>query len=416
MHKNIFDKIIYLAVLIVSPFFLVFILFYRKKKIVRIWGLTSHRIGHFAGNTEMHICSKIDNNQKKFLDICYFKGEVSNEFLAKKWKEKLIIYPRQIVYPLHKLINVLSYYFIIFKEHVVFDISLHSRDYNNYIDKYKPVLNLNKNEINKGKSLLKKFGLEENDKFICFIVRDSAYLNKTFSNINWSYWNYRDYDIDNFIPAAEELTKLGYYVFRMGKISKKKIISKNEKIIDYSFSKYKSDFLDIFLGANCEFCLTTDIGYDQVPYIFRRPLASITDPISLMKLSSKKFLNIFSSYYSINENKKLSIEEIFKKKAAYFYDEKYLKDKGISLIKPDSEDIKDLALDMEKYVKNNFKLSLEDEILNDVFFNIYNKNVNSDNFINDIQSNYSLKVNKLHNLYYGKISPKFLSKKKFLIQ
>ena len=68
-------------------------------------------------------------------------------------------------------------------------------------------------------------------------------------------------------------------------------------VIDYAFSPIKSDFLDIFLLSNCEFCLTTDLGLDSIPLIARRPIAYITDPISLMKLSSKKFLNIFSYYY-----------------------------------------------------------------------------------------------------------------------
>lgn len=415
MYKNIFDKIIYLTVLIVSPFFLVFILLYRKKNIVRIWGLTSSRIGHFAGNTEMHICSKIDN-KKKFLDICYFKNEeICNKFLEKKWREKLKIYPRQIVYPLFKLIKVLSYYFLIFKDHIVFDHSLHSRDYNNYIDKYKPAITFNEDEINKGKSLLKKFGLGENDKFVCMIVRDSEYLNKNFPNNDWSHWNYRDYDIDKFIPAAEKLTQLGYFVFRMGKISKKKIISTNEKIIDYSFSNHKSDFLDIFLGAHCDFCLTTDVGYDHIPYIFRRPIASITDPISLMKLSSRQFLNIFSCYYNISEKRCLTIDEIFKKNLAYFDDEKHLINNGIKLIKPNPNDIKNFVIDMVNYINNDFKLNQEDEENNKSFFKIYDKNIKSSNFKNMFKSKFDNKINKLHNNYYGRISPTFLSEKKLLI-
>ena len=170
MYKNIFNKLIYLIIFAISPFFLIFILLYRVKKIVRIWGLTSSRIGHFAGNTEMHICSKIDN-KKEILDICYFRSEeICNQFLEKKWREKLKIYPRQIIYPLYIIIEILSDYFLIFKDHIVFDISLHSRDYNNYIDKYKPALTFNEDETNNGKNLLKKFGLSEDDKFVCIIV------------------------------------------------------------------------------------------------------------------------------------------------------------------------------------------------------------------------------------------------------
>tara|TARA_B110000008_G_scaffold279961_1_gene330049 strand:+ start:33404 stop:34645 length:1242 start_codon:yes stop_codon:yes gene_type:complete len=410
MYKNIFDKIIYLAVLIVSPFFLVFILLYRKKNIVRIWGLTSSRIGHFAGNTEMHICSKVDN-KKKFLDICYFKNkEICNKFLEKKWREKLKIFPRQIVYPLYKLIEVLSYYFLIFKDHIVFDLSLHSRDYNNYIDKYEPNITFNEDEINKGKSLLKKFGLGENDKFICFIVRDKKYLKHNFPEVDFSKWNYRDYNIDDFIPAAEELTKLGYFVFRMGKISEKRLNTNNNMIIDYSFSDLKSDFLDIFLGANCEFCLSTDVGYDHIPYIFRRPLASITDPISLMKLSSKKFLNIFSLYYSKTEKKYLTLNQIFNSNLAYFNSSQDLYDAKIKIINPGPNEIKNFVIEMVNYIKNDFKLNKVDENLNKKFFEVYDHKIRSENFVNFFQSKANTKIKKLHGEYYGKISPSFLNR------
>ena len=75
--------------------------------------------------------------------------------------------------------------------------------------------------------------------------------------------------IDSFSLAADSLAKKGYYVFRMGKNVKGKFKTTSEKVIDYANSKYRSDFLDIFLGANCEFCISTGLGFDEVPEIFR---------------------------------------------------------------------------------------------------------------------------------------------------
>ena len=46
--------------------------------------------------------------------------------------------------------------------------------------------------------------------------------------------------------AAEELTKKGFYVIRTGSMQKENIKSDNPMIIDYAFSKFKSDFGDIF--------------------------------------------------------------------------------------------------------------------------------------------------------------------------
>ena len=101
----------------------------------------------------------------------------------------------------------------------------------------------------------------ENNKFICLNVRDSQFLKKLFK-LDLDYHSYRNANIDDFLLCCDELTKLGYYVIRMGVVTEK-IETKNDKIIDYSNSKYRSDFMDFYLGINCEFCITTGSGFDS---------------------------------------------------------------------------------------------------------------------------------------------------------
>ena len=49
------------------------------------------------------------------------------------------------------------------------------------------------------------------------INRSQRYLDEVYNfNVNFSYHSYRNNSIDSYVPAAEELTKLGYYVIRMG--------------------------------------------------------------------------------------------------------------------------------------------------------------------------------------------------------
>ena len=59
-------------------------------------------------------------------------------------------------------------------------ISTH-RDIYNLLEKTKPHLNFTEAEINKGEKYLKEFGLPQNSKIVCLIVRDSAYLKKYFA-------------------------------------------------------------------------------------------------------------------------------------------------------------------------------------------------------------------------------------------
>ncbi len=410
MINYLLRRLIYLIVFLISPIFIFFVLILSKIIIIRILPIISQRIGHFAGNTEMRICKKKSSISQKNLDIFFFENKISNTFLEKKWREKLVIFPQVILFPLYYLLKRLSIFFPVFKKHVVTEISLNSRDYENFIDKYEPSISFSEKEIKLGFEYLEKFGLKKNDKFVCFIVRDKKYLKHNFPEVDFSKWNYRDYNIDDFILAAEELTKLGYFVFRMGKISEKRLNTNNNMIIDYSFSDLKSDFLDIFLGANCEFCLSTDVGYDHIPYIFRRPLASITDPISLMKFSSKKFLNIFSLYYSKTEKKYLTLNQIFNSNLAYFNSSQDLYDAKIKIINPGPNEIKDFVIEMVNYIKNDFKLNEVDENLNKQFFEVYDQNIQSEKFVNFFQTKANTKIKKLHGEYYGKISPSFLNK------
>ena len=74
-------------------------------------------------------------------------------------------------------------------------------------------------------------------------------------------------DIKRFNLAVKFLTSKGYYVFRMGDYTKSKLELKDHKYFDYSKSNIKSDFMDIFLGSNCHFCISTNTGFDAIPMI-----------------------------------------------------------------------------------------------------------------------------------------------------
>jgi putative glycosyltransferase (TIGR04372 family) len=139
-----------------------------------------------------------------------------------------------------------------------------------------PCLTFRQEEINRGMSFLENLGVEEGQKFVCLHVRDSSYLQKSTylgysAGHDWSHHDYRNSDIDTYLPAAEVLADMGYTVFRMGAVVEKPLVSKHRRIIDYATNGMRTEFLDIFLGANCTFCVSTGSGWDSVPQIFKRP-------------------------------------------------------------------------------------------------------------------------------------------------
>ena len=155
----------------------------------------------------------------------------------------------------------------------------HPHDWHGLLEKSNPHLKFTKEEITYGKECLKKFGLLNSEKFVCLDVRDQAFLDYDHPEKVWNYHSLRNVELENFILAAEELTKRGYYVFRMGKKVLKPLKSSNFKIIDYANSNLRSDFLDIFIGAHCSFYLGCLGGFSSIPYIFRKPTAAVIWPL-----------------------------------------------------------------------------------------------------------------------------------------
>ena len=62
----------------------------------------------------------------------------------------------------------------------------------------------------------------------------------------------------------------------MGAIVEKPFKSKNPKIIDYANSNLRSDFMDIYLGAKCTFCISTGSGFQCLPVLFRKPIIDLS--------------------------------------------------------------------------------------------------------------------------------------------
>ena len=80
----------------------------------------------------------------------------------------------------------------------------------------------------------------------------------------------------------------------MGKNVKKFNIS-DPKFIDYANSKFRSDFLDIFLASKCEFAFGNSDGWILAPITFRKPLALANwVPAGIPYLHSSNLIYLFN--------------------------------------------------------------------------------------------------------------------------
>jgi len=267
-------------------------------KIIRIniYGVSTDRIGHFAMDTEVARLAAAERKSTGAREInlfCSRYTQNSNDFLAKMWKRELFYISGPLGSNIVKLAAKNK------KCKLLKELDPHDR--NGLMAAFPNSLRFTNKEINEGKSFLKKMGVETDQPFVCLLVRDSVYLEKTkriswSKSRDWSYHNYRNSDIDTYVDAAESLAEAGYHVFRMGAIVEKKLQSNHPFVHDYANSGLRSPFLDIFLGAYCAFSISTGSGWCSIPDLFRRPkmlvnhLPMINPVISLSQIVYPKLL------------------------------------------------------------------------------------------------------------------------------
>ncbi len=417
--NKILGYIIYIITLFISPMVILAILILDRLNIrVRFVPLISERLGHFASNTAIYLFhkNKIEEKNIKLIDFVFCQKIISNSFLKTLWSRKISFSNRQFSYLMFIILKKISIKFGYFKKFYYENSTLKIRDINHYIIKNNSLISLTKEEKEIGYKFLNSIGISRDSKYVCLIARDESYLQNTYQNYDKKKYLYRNIDIDIFTLAATKLTEMGYYVFRMGKkVEKKFLASKdNEMIIDYSFHPQKSDFLDIFLGSTCFFCLSSGCGYDEIPIIFKRPLALIEPQISYYRTYNSNVMHIFRKYYDKENKKVLTLTDLIKKNISHIKNGNELEKENVNLLEPSSQDILDLVEDIDFYIKNSFQLNKENLELQEKFNDFYKKNFQSEKFLKFINNN-TLQGWQIDDNFIGKISPTYLKKNNWLL-
>lgn len=391
-----------LLTLPIALFILVLLLPFKKLFYFRFGFLHSDRIGHFAMNTELSILEDKKLKKKSIYDFYYFGGKICNNFLGKKWSEVLNIYPKIFIRPFCLICRSLK----IFNHNVAGSTISSDNDIMNLFEKYPSQIKLNKKEINKGYEILKSVGLSENSKIVCLIVRDDGYLTQIYGS-KQKYHDFRNMKIKSFEKSVKTLISEGYYVFRMGNYTKSELKISNKNYFDYSKSKIKSDFMDVFLGYVCCFCVSTNTGFDALPMIFRKPILYIGSmPVGIFTSNTEKIMVTTKIHYSKKHNKILNLYEIFHQNLAYSLRGEEFANKQIKLLDLTADDINKSTIDMINFIKNKFKLSKKNRQINQLFWKKYRK----------LYIKYQPK-NSVHGKIKCSISPSFLNKnKKWLLE
>jgi len=410
-------KIIKIIFYFLSPIIILIQLIIYPLIKIRFSFQSSERIGEIATQMEIYLSENNFKNRKGYLDLFILSDIISNKTYIELLKKKVLILPNVITFPIYKVIKILGNK-LKFLNKLLYETKYEDNNFS--ILRSNVNLKPDSDFISKGENFLKSIGVPVNSKIICLIVRDDEYLKKKFPNKNFEYHSFRNCNIENFKNAINSATKRGYYVFRMGEITNKELKINNKMYIDYS-AKHRTDFLDIFLAYKCNFCITTNTGWDAVPaYTFRKPVVWTNHvPVGYLLTYSPDFLFSFKIHQNSITKKKLNLKKISESHVSYGFDSKIYKNLNIELLENTPKELEDLTIEMIDKLEGRLEYSKEDEDLQNVFWKRYIEYFNLDK----IKFNLPYKINPLmctskrlyNNKIISRIGKNFLKENIFLI-
>ncbi len=163
-------------------------------------------------------------------------------------------------------------------------------------------IGLKQKEICKKK--LEEYGINSKTKFVCLHIRDYVYKN------DFDRRPQRNSDIKNYYKLINYLVSKNYYVVRIGTKHKDRIEIKNEKIIDYSFSELRSDYMDLYLLKNCNFFVGNLSGPLEAARMLNKPCLVLDANLIFQSFPRNPLSrSVFRKILRKKDNKRLTVRE-----------------------------------------------------------------------------------------------------------
>lgn len=370
---------------------------------IRFGSLNANKIGPLVTLPGLYLCEKDHNIQPQdTLDIFHDGFDTSlhlcNRHLLKMWKRvfsarRRVLLINGIVKDFFKLANRFSFG----GEHII-KTTKGGRDILGLIEKSDIYLKFTKEETLQAESAIEKMGIKKGAPYVCMLNRDQRYLRETFPKMNWDYHRFRNCSIRNYMPAAEELTKRGYYVIRMGAAVGDLMNTDNPKIIEYAARGFRTELLDIYLIANCSFFISCGSGLDAVTRFFKRPEVHVNfSVLEYLHTWLSNSVMIFKKYWLKEQKRFMPVREIIASGAGRIQHAEGYENMGIELIENTPEEILDAVDEMDQRLKGAWKSNERNEELQRVFWSYF-------------------KSSDLHGVFRSRISARFLSQNKELLE
>lgn len=221
-----------------------------------------------------------------------------------------------------------------------------------------PLLALTADDVARGRDELAKMGVPHDVRFVCFHNREGGY---SPSDEQWH--SYRNCNVLNYLEAARCLVERGIYCVRLGDPTTQPL-PRMPGVVDYAHSDSRSDWMDVFLCAQCEFFIGNSSGPLLLAGAFGRPmcLANLV-PLSTVLPFGPRDLGIPKLLWHEQERRYLTFREIFESQTANFRFSRLYREHGILPMENPAEDIRDLALESLDRLAGRASYTEEDERL-----------------------------------------------------
>ena len=257
---------------------------------VRMFTLDSSRVGHFIAESSICLAhSALKSPNERTADLYWFPSRACNEQWARMVRRQL--YVRWWVRYLIRFNSLIPGGVA----HRGSESMLSSnRETYSILQRTKARFDFTPQEEEAAKNWLRNRGWRDYEPFVCLAVRDSAYLESDPLHASgefghWSYHNYRDSDVSAYTESIRQLVDRGYWVIRMGKIMRERLSFQHQRVIDYPFVEDQDDLIDIWLGANCQFFVSSGTGIDTTPTMYGKCVIFVNSlPLNLVFSSVKQ--------------------------------------------------------------------------------------------------------------------------------
>jgi putative glycosyltransferase (TIGR04372 family) len=226
---------------------------------------------------------------------------------------------------------------------------------NSLWEKRLPLLSLSDSHRFRGREALRRLGMPDGAWFVCLHAREGGYAPEV-ENLH----SYRNADINNYRLAINTIASQGGWVVRMGDPTMKPLQGV-PNFIDYAHSSEKSDWMDVFLCAECRLFLGNTSGIFLMSTAFGVPSVLVNMVPFAAQAYGPNDIYIPKLLRDKKTGRYLKFSEIFCSPIANFRYSELFFNAGLEVEENSPEDINDLVQEALLRMKSQWEPPLGDE-------------------------------------------------------